>query len=232
MHKNEVPKTFPNKDTSSETMLEKCLVVDATDMVIGSLPKLDCHYRKKVRHRAFSVLLFDFDGRLLVQRRSAEKITFPKVWANSCCSHPLDIAGENSDPISGVIAAARRKLNQELGIAAEITNDWEFHHVGKIEYSCQWDENWGEWEIDHILIVQAEVDVTLNTDEVSEVCWLTPSNLKSMMEGEGKWVGEIIAPWFRLIWQHFIVPREGNVVCSMPHANEAKIVSCGEVTLK
>lgn len=34
------------------------------------------------------------DGKLLLQCRSAEKITFPLYWANTCCSHPLDITGE------------------------------------------------------------------------------------------------------------------------------------------
>ena len=37
---------------------------------------------------------FDTHGRLLLQRRSREKITFPLYWANTCCSHPLDMDGE------------------------------------------------------------------------------------------------------------------------------------------
>ena len=37
---------------------------------------------------------FNSDGKLLLQCRSAEKITFPLYWANTCCSHPLDITGE------------------------------------------------------------------------------------------------------------------------------------------
>ena len=45
-------------------------------------------------HRAFSVFLFDSQDRLLLQRRSGDKITFPLYWANTCCSHPLDIEGE------------------------------------------------------------------------------------------------------------------------------------------
>ena len=46
------------------------------------------------RHRAFSVFLFNSDNKLLLQKRSNEKITFPGYWANTCCSHPLNVPGE------------------------------------------------------------------------------------------------------------------------------------------
>lgn len=46
-------------------------------------------------HRAFSVFLFrPSDGRLLLQKRASEKITFPDQWTNTCCSHPLYIQSE------------------------------------------------------------------------------------------------------------------------------------------
>lgn len=46
-------------------------------------------------HRAFSVFLFHPQtGKLLLQRRADEKITFPKMWTNTCCSHPLTSGGE------------------------------------------------------------------------------------------------------------------------------------------
>jgi len=35
------------------------------------------------------VFLFDEEGRLLLQQRARDKITFPSVWTNTCCSHPL-----------------------------------------------------------------------------------------------------------------------------------------------
>lgn len=46
-------------------------------------------------HRAFSVFLFHPEtGKLLLQRRADEKITFPGMWTNTCCSHPLTSNGE------------------------------------------------------------------------------------------------------------------------------------------
>lgn len=45
-------------------------------------------------HRAFSVFLFDSQNRLLLQQRATEKITFPDMWTNTCCSHPLNTPSE------------------------------------------------------------------------------------------------------------------------------------------
>jgi isopentenyl-diphosphate delta-isomerase type 1 len=49
---------------------------------------------KGLLHRAFSVFLFDSQNRLLLQQRATEKITFPDMWTNTCCSHPLNTASE------------------------------------------------------------------------------------------------------------------------------------------
>jgi isopentenyl-diphosphate delta-isomerase len=38
---------------------------------------------------AFKKVCYDCQGRLLLQKRAQSKITFPSVWTNTCCSHPL-----------------------------------------------------------------------------------------------------------------------------------------------
>ena len=136
-------------------MKEMCLVVDENDKVIDSVSKIDCHRGKGIRHRAFSVLIFDSENRLLMQQRSIEKITFPGIWANSCCSHPLDIENENGDEIEGVIHASKRKMFQELGIPEEVSSGWDYNHIGRFEYRCRWNDEWIEHEIDHVLVVRA-----------------------------------------------------------------------------
>ena len=107
----EIGELGDHDEIQSDMMAEMCLVVDNQDNVIGSETKHACHRGRGIRHRAFSVLIFDSKGRLLIQKRSAEKITFPGVWANSCCSHPLDMKSENEGS-HGVENAARRKLDQ------------------------------------------------------------------------------------------------------------------------
>ena len=72
-------------------------------------------------HRAFSVFLFNAKGELLLQQRSDEKITFPGMFTNTCCSHPLMKADELEigDCHIGVRRAAQRKLGHELGIPGD-----------------------------------------------------------------------------------------------------------------
>jgi geranylgeranyl diphosphate synthase type I len=213
-----------------EMMKEMCLVVDENDKVIDSVSKIDCHRGKGIRHRAFSVLIFDSEDRLLMQQRSIEKITFPGIWANSCCSHPLDVENENGDEIEGVIHASKRKMFQELGIPEEISSSWDYNHIGRFEYSCRWDDEWIEHEIDHILIVRASPELSINENEIMDTRWLTHEEINQMLEGENEWKNSIIAPWFRMIWKHFIEPHYPDME-SLINSNIPKIINCGRLSI-
>ena len=213
-----------------EMMKEMCLVVDENDKVIDSVSKIDCHRGKGIRHRAFSVLIFDSEDRLLMQQRSIEKITFPGIWANSCCSHPLDIENENGDEIEGVIHASKRKMFQELGIPEEVSSSWDYNHIGRFEYSCRWDDEWIEHEIDHVLIVRASPELSINENEIMDTRWLTHEEINQMLEGENEWKSSIIAPWFRMIWKHFIEPHYPDME-SLIDSNTSKIINCGRLSI-
>jgi geranylgeranyl diphosphate synthase type I len=213
-----------------EMMKEMCLVVDENDKVIDSVSKIDCHRGKGIRHRAFSVLIFDSEDRLLMQQRSIEKITFPGIWANSCCSHPLDVENENGDEIEGVIHASKRKMFQELGIPEEISSSWDYNHIGRFEYSCRWDDEWIEHEIDHVLIVRASPELSINENEIMDTRWLTHEEINQMLEGENEWKNSIIAPWFRMIWKHFIEPHYPDME-SLINSNTPKIINCGRLSI-
>eukprot|EP00961_Rhodomonas_salina_P236460 3195741-Rhodomonas_salina.1 len=103
---------------------DQCILLDMNDNIIGYDNKYESHIfcperpRAKL-HRAFSVFLFDESGKLLLQQRAKEKITFPEVWTNTCCSHPLTgcVPPEEDSPedvangtVMGVKNAAVRKL--------------------------------------------------------------------------------------------------------------------------
>ena len=215
-------------ESQSEFMAENCILVDADDCAIGSASKVDCHSGEGMRHRAFSVLLFDTNDRLLLQRRSLDKITFPGIWANSCCSHPLDIDGENGDVVAGVISAAKRKLNQELGIPLSVTSEWDFIHIGSFEYRCRWDDNWIEHEIDHVLVVKADVKVAPNPNEIAEVQWVELELLDRIMDGVES-NDRVIAPWFRNIHALYIKDNYDEI---LEYSDiKADICRCGELQM-
>ena len=180
-------------------MSEAVILVDENDSAIGSASKVSAHYQAGLLHRAFSVLMFDREGRLLLQKRADDKVTFPGVWANSCCSHPLssDTESELIDA-SGVKRAAIRKLHQELGISPDELSLDDFHFVTKMMYSARMNADWIEREIDHILVIQADVDIKINQNEVSEIKWVSKQELRQILAGDIDIGGEI-APWFRCI---------------------------------
>jgi geranylgeranyl diphosphate synthase type I len=215
--------------TQSLMMEEKCLLVDSNDIVTGNISKFDCHYAEGSLHRAFSVLIFDSEGKLLIQQRSSEKITFPGVWANSCCSHPLDIDGENQDAVDGVKEAARRKLEQELGISRNVTNSWDFHHIGRFEYQCRWNDEWIEREIDHVMIVKADVELNYNRNEIQAAEWISREELANMMEHKGRWKNQLIAPWFEQIIANFF--PNGSSIDDIIKNPQPDIIRCGELSV-
>ena len=98
--------TWTSKNKSQEWFMlkDECLIVNYNDEVIGSDNKYNVHkfvsgQPKGVLHRAFSVMLFDAEGRLLLQQRASSKVTFPGVWTNTCCSHPLH--GQTPSEVDG-----------------------------------------------------------------------------------------------------------------------------------
>ena len=180
-------------------MAEAVIRVSEHDEVLGPISKLESHRGPGSFHRAFSLLLFNSKGEMLLQQRSADKVTFPHVWANACCSHPLH-APEEMDEVNamGVKRAAVRKLEQELGIdpSSVSTNDMTF--MTKMRYAARMNAEWIEREIDHILVVCADVDVHPNPNEVANIMWVSQKELEAMLVEERP-AEEAIAPWFRCI---------------------------------
>lgn len=134
-------------------MEERCIVLDNDDKPLRDGSKKECHLMTNINqgllHRAFSVFLFDpASGKLLLQRRAPEKITFPNMWTNTCCSHPLAIKGELEEAEAiGVRRAAQRKLEHELGIPPEQVPLDEFQYLTRIHYLAACDDGiWGEHE--------------------------------------------------------------------------------------
>ncbi|KAG9791526.1 IDI1, isopentenyl diphosphate:dimethylallyl diphosphate isomerase, partial [Aureobasidium melanogenum] len=239
--------TSPNNSSSSSAddslagydeeqirlMDEVCIVLDHNDQPIGSASKKACHLMTNISqgllHRAFSVFLFDpTTKKLLLQQRASEKITFPDMWTNTCCSHPLAHPSETghgdlASNVEGAKRAAVRKLNHELGIPADQVPIQNFHYLTRIHYLAPSDGKWGEHEIDYILFIEADVTLDINKNEVRDTRWVSPDELRQMFRDvesqNGKDKALKYTPWFRLIcegmlfdwWEKLVQGRLGEV---------------------
>jgi isopentenyl-diphosphate Delta-isomerase len=91
---------------------EPLILVDESNRAVGAGPKQAIHLAG-VLHRAFSIFMVDAHGRILLQRRNPHKYHSGGLWANSCCGHPR--------PGERTVTAARRRLNEELGVTDPLT---------------------------------------------------------------------------------------------------------------
>ena len=212
-------------------MSEQVILVDRNDTVVGSMSKVDAHRGDGVLHRAFSILLFDQQDRLLMQKRADHKITFPGVWANTVCSHPLSVPDEfnEADSVSGSSVAALRKMQQELGIDAGAISTDDIHCITRMMYRARADDIWVEHELDHILFARAPPNMKIepNPNEVSELEWISQGELEDWISENPKRTG-VIAPWFRLIAENILPEWWGNLD-GLPSLADDKIRDFGEV---
>ena len=180
-------------------MAEAVIQVSEKDVVIGPISKLDSHQKVGAFHRAFSVLLFNTKGEMLLQQRSADKVTFPNVWANACCSHPLHSMGELEEKNAlGVKRAAIRKLEQELGIDPSTLSTDDMTFMTRMRYTARMNAEWIEREVDHVLVMCADVELSPNPNEVANIMWVDHEALEAMLIEE-RAPDQAIAPWFRCI---------------------------------
>jgi isopentenyl-diphosphate delta-isomerase len=93
------------------------ILVDKDDRMLGTMDKMAAHRGGKL-HRAFSVFIFDTQGRLLLQQRALDKYHSGGLWSNTCCSHPA--------PGEKTIDAVNRRLMQEMGIHCELDHAFSF----------------------------------------------------------------------------------------------------------
>jgi isopentenyl-diphosphate delta-isomerase len=129
------------------------ILVSEANRAIGSGGKLAVH-QEGLLHRAFSIFLFDAEGRVLLQRRDIGKYHSGGLWANTCCGHPR--AGERT------LKAAHRRLGEELGMRADLRFGF------RARYRTSLDHGLVENELVYVYAGRAEGPMALNPEEVCE----------------------------------------------------------------
>jgi len=144
-------------------MMHEIILVNELDEAIGSMGKMEAH-EKALLHRAFSVFLFDKKGNMLLQQRAATKYHSPSLWTNACCSHPMP--GETTEQ------AASRRLQEELGITTVLTKAFHF------TYKAVFDNGLTEHEFDHVFVGEYDGEMSLDKEEVKDICYKAMSEIK------------------------------------------------------
>jgi len=160
-------------------MEEYVILVDQDDNPIGKEDKVKCHLPNGKLHRAFTALIFNGDGKLLLTKRSEGKMLWPNDWDGTVASHPRES--------ETYVSSAERRMPEEIGISCKM------NYVNKFEYHVPYKNIGSENEICGTLIgtVDSFDNSRMIKDEISEVKWINPDELKNELE-QNK---DVYCPW-------------------------------------
>ena len=163
---------------------EEVVLINSNDEAIGSMEKLQVH-QEGLLHRAFSVLILNDIGDMLIQRRAFEKYHSGGAWSNACCGHPRP--GESTQ------AAAERRLQEEMGFTVPLKKLYHF------TYKADLGNGLTEHEFDHVFLGVYNDEPLPNPNEVADWRYVSIDRLQQ----ELKINTEDFSFWFRLIMAEF-----------------------------
>jgi len=151
-------------------MGEYVILVDQNDNPIGKEDKVKCHLPNGKLHRAFTALIFNDEGKLLLTKRSESKMLWPNYWDGTVASHPRES--------ETYVMSAERRMPEEIGIDCKVS------YVNKFEYHVPYKDIGSENEICGTLIgtIDSFDKSSLIKDEISEIKWISPDELKNELE--------------------------------------------------
>jgi len=161
-------------------MNQDVILVNKNDEEIGTMEKMEAHLQGML-HRAFSVLIFNSHGKLLIHRRAYGKYHSEGLWTNTCCSHPL--------PGETIAEAANRRLKEEMGMETTLAPLFSFIYRAELE------NNLVEHELDHVLIGFTNEQPNVNPEEVCDYKWLAMHEIEEDIERQPN----LYTAWFKKI---------------------------------
>jgi isopentenyl-diphosphate delta-isomerase len=163
---------------------EQVVLINANDEEVGTMEKLQAH-REGLLHRAFSVLILNDAGEMLIHQRALGKYHSAGAWSNACCGHPRP--GETTQ------AAAERRLQEEMGFTVPLKKLYHF------TYKTDLGNGLSEHEFDHVFLGVYNNAPVPNPTEVAD--WRYVSIDRLLQELNMK--PEQFSFWFRLIMTEF-----------------------------
>lgn len=160
-------------------MEEQVILVDQDDKPVGQMEKIEAH-EKGLLHRAFSVFIFNSKKELLLQQRALSKYHSSGLWTNTCCSHPR--LGETN------MAAAKRRLNEEMGM------DCELNYLFKFTYKAKFEDGLTEHEVDHVFFGASDELPVINREEVETFKYVDLETLANDIKTNP----QVYTPWLKI----------------------------------
>ncbi len=154
------------------------ILVDENDRETGTEEKIAAH-RAGMLHRAFSVMVWNGAGRMLLHRRAAEKYHSGGLWTNACCGHPR--------PGEDLATAAGRRLQEEMGFSCPLTP------LGSLIYRAELDRGLVEHELVHIFRGIHTGPIVPDPNEVEAFDWFGLEDINRDIDREP----EMFSFWFR-----------------------------------
>lgn len=160
-------------------VVEYLILVDKNDNPIGTEEKVKCHLPNGILHRAFTALIFDKNGRLVLTRRAKEKMLWPGDWDGTVASHPRES--------ETYVSSAERRMPEELGIECKL--DYLF----KFEYHVPYKDIGSENEVCGTLVGMVDESTPFKKieGEIDEIKWISAEELLSELKSKP----EIYCPW-------------------------------------
>lgn len=167
------------------------ILVNENDEQIGTMEKMEAH-EKALLHRAFSVFIFNTNGEVLMQQRALTKYHSAGLWTNSCCSHPF--------PEETTYAAANRRLEEEMGLSANL------QFIFKFKYIATFDNQLTEHEIDHVFVGKTDNLPSINLEEVHAFKYMHLEEIKADISSNP----DKYTAWFKIIFEKFMDELKNN----------------------
>jgi len=169
-----------------ENAAQDVIAVDENDEPQGPVNRLDAHTGDGIRHRAFTALVFDGNGNILLAQRAPNKRLWDTHWDGTVASHPVE--GQNQKE------ATRERLEEELGITPDQYSDLRL--TDRFEYRRYYENAGLEHEVCAVLQLTLE-DTSLDPDEeeVAGLMWVPYERLHEHPE----WYRQLrLCPWFEI----------------------------------
>lgn len=146
-------------------MGEEFELVDEAGNVVGRAPRSVCHGDPSLIHRAVHVFVTDRQGRVLLQKRSADKDIQPGKWDTSVGGH-LAVGEDYPD-------AAAREAAEELGLALRPGALRELHrYLWRTDVEC---------ELIATYAVTSDGPFTHQESEIDELRFFEPGELEELV---------------------------------------------------